>query len=118
MPTTTTSIRLGDELKQRVAAAAQRSGKTPNAFIVDAITTTVEQAELQADFDRVSDARWEEVSRTGKTISLAAADEYLSARARGEKPLKPRARSSVALAKAVKPADSASAVRSGRKVRP
>lgn len=44
MPTTT--IRLEDDLKARVAAAAEREGKTAHAFILDAIAQTVEQTEL------------------------------------------------------------------------
>ena len=43
---TTTTIRLDDDLKSRVAAAARREGKTAHAFILEAIAQTVEQAEL------------------------------------------------------------------------
>jgi predicted transcriptional regulator len=114
---TTTSIRLDEELKERIASAAQRSGKTPNAFIVDAITETVEQAELQADFDRVSDERWGEIARTGKTVPLADADAYLAARARGERPARPRSRPSTILARAIRTAGTALPKKAGSKAR-
>ncbi|MEP7302164.1 MAG: hypothetical protein ABI699_11590 [Caldimonas sp.] len=52
---TTTTIRLGNELNARVAAAAAPEGKTAHAFILDAIALTVEQAEMDEGFRRVSE---------------------------------------------------------------
>ncbi|MEO8247845.1 MAG: CopG family transcriptional regulator [Burkholderiales bacterium] len=85
----TTTIRIEDDLKDRVGAAAQRAGKTAHAFIVDAIARTVEQAELDADFHAVADKRWAKILATGKTVSLDEASAYLEARSRGERPLRP-----------------------------
>jgi len=51
---TTTTIRIEDDLKARVAAAAERAGKTAHAFILDAIAQTVEQAELDHECHRVA----------------------------------------------------------------
>ena len=55
---TTTTIRLEGDLKARVAAAAEREGKTAHAFILDAIAQTVEQAEVDEEFRRVATERW------------------------------------------------------------
>lgn len=41
----TTTMRLSDDLKARVTAAAKRSGVTAHAFIVGAIATKTELAE-------------------------------------------------------------------------
>jgi predicted transcriptional regulator len=90
MPTTT--IRIGDDLKVRLAAAADRAGKTAHAFILDAIAQTVEQVELDDDFHRVADERWAKVLATGKTVPWADAKTYLEARSRGERARKPPAR--------------------------
>ena len=54
----TTTIRIEDDLKARVAAAAQRAGKTAHAFILDAISQTVEQVELDNAFSTLADQRW------------------------------------------------------------
>ena len=89
---TTTTIRIENDLKARVAAAAERSGKTAHAFILDAIARTVEQAELDEEFHRVADERWAKVLATGKTVPWDAARAYLEARARGERVRKPAAR--------------------------
>jgi predicted transcriptional regulator len=87
--TMTTTIRIDDNLKARVAAAAARAGKTAHAFILDAIAQTVAQAELDAAFHRVADERWAKVLATGKTVPWNEAKAWLEARSRGERPRKP-----------------------------
>jgi predicted transcriptional regulator len=74
---TTTTIRLEDDLKARVAAAAEREGKTAHAFILDAIAQTVEQAELDEEFQRIAEERWTQVLATGKTVPWDHATAYL-----------------------------------------
>ena len=74
---TTTTIRIEDDLKARVAAAAERAGKTAHAFILDAIAQTVEQVELDEAFHRVADERWAKVLATGKTVPWDDDKAYL-----------------------------------------
>ena len=88
----TTTLRIDDELKVRITSAAQRAGKTAHAFILDAVTQTVEQAEHDDEFHRIADARWAKILATGKAVPLADAQAYLEARARGERPANPAAR--------------------------
>lgn len=89
---TTTTIRIEGSLKTRVAAAAERAGKTAHAFIVDAIAQTVEQVELDEELHRVADQRWAKVLATGKTVSWTDARAYLEVGAQGNRPAKPIAR--------------------------
>nr|WP_315208961.1 CopG family transcriptional regulator [uncultured Albidiferax sp.] len=88
----TTTIRIEDDLKARVAAAAMQAGKTAHAFILDAIAQTVEQAELDNAFHAVADARWAQIRATGNTVPWDEAKAYLAARAAGERPARPKAR--------------------------
>jgi len=88
----TTTIRIEDELKARVAAAAQRAGKTAHAFILDAISQTVEQVELDNAFNATAEQRWANIQSTGKTVPWEDAKAYLAARARSEPARKPAAR--------------------------
>lgn len=88
----TTTIRIEADLKTRVAAAAEREGKSPHAFIVDAIARQVEQAELDDEFHRLADARWSSVLASGKTVPWDKARAYLAARARGAEARRPTAR--------------------------
>ena len=88
----TTTIRLDEELKARVTAAAKRAGKTAHAFIVDAIAQNVEQAEMEDQFHGVADERWAKIVATGKAVPWEEARAYLEARAQGERAAKPRPR--------------------------
>lgn len=88
----TTTIRIDEELKSRVAVAAQRAGKTAHAFIVDAIARTVEQAEIDEAFDRIADDRWAALLANGKSVAWPDAKTWLDARVRGEQPRRPAAR--------------------------
>ena len=85
----TTTIRIEDDLKARVTAAAERAGKTAHAFIVEAIQQTVEQVELDEEFHRVADERWAKLLATGKTLPWDDAKAYLEARAQGDRPRRP-----------------------------
>jgi predicted transcriptional regulator len=88
----TTTIRLDDEMKDRIAAAAERTGKTTHAFILDAIAQTVEQAELDTEFHRIADERWANLLATGKTVPWTEAAAYLQSRSKGVKARKPPAK--------------------------
>ena len=87
----TTTIRIEDALKLRVAVAAEIAGKTPHAFILDAIAATVEQVELETEFDSIAERRWASIVATGKTVPWEAARQHLLARSRGERPQRPAA---------------------------
>ena len=88
----TTTIRIADDLKARIAAAAERAGKTTHAFILDAIAQTVEQVEQDEAFHRVADERWARILARGKTVPWEDAKAWLEARSRGKPPRKPVAR--------------------------
>ncbi len=88
----TTTIRLEEELKARVAAAAERAGKTTHAFILDAISDTVERAEHDNELHALAEARWANIVATGETVPWTGAKAYLEARAAGKRPARPRAR--------------------------
>lgn len=88
----TTTIRVDDDLRARISAAAERAGKTAHAFILDAIAQRVEQDEQDEAFHRVADERWAKVLATGKTVPWDDAKAWLEARSRGERPRKPAVR--------------------------
>ncbi|SDH81392.1 ribbon-helix-helix protein, CopG family [Variovorax sp. OV700] len=90
MPTTT--IRLEDELRARIAAAAARSGRSSHAFILDALSDMVERSELDEELHRIADKRWAALQRTGESVAWEDAAAYLKARAAGQKPRRPTAR--------------------------
>lgn len=88
----TTTIRLPDDLKARIAAAAKRAGTTPHGFILEAIAEKTEQAERRADFDTVAEGRYAGIVATGKTIPWQEMRGYLEARVAGKATKRPVAR--------------------------
>lgn len=88
----TTTIRLPDDLKARIATAAERAGTTSHNFILQAIAEKTEQEERRADFDEEADRRYAEIAASGKTIPWESMRTYLEARASGKKPVRPKAR--------------------------
>ena len=90
MPTTT--IRLEDDLKERVAAAAERSGRTSHAFILDAIARTVEQDEFDHSLQALAETRWQKFVKTGESVAWEDAKRHVEARAAGKTSTRPVAR--------------------------
>lgn len=90
MPTTT--IRIDESLKVRIAAAAKRAGKTPHGFIVDTIAATVEHDETEDACDRLAEERWADFLTTGESVGWDEVKTWLEAQARGESPDWPRSR--------------------------
>jgi predicted transcriptional regulator len=89
---TTTTIRLPDELKARVAEAARRAGTTAHAFILEAIAEKTAQQELRADFDALAEERYSGIVASGNTIPWQEMRRYLAARMAGETASQPVAR--------------------------
>ena len=79
------TIRIEDNLKERIAAAADRLRKTPHAFVLDAIAQSVEHTELDDVFHRVAEKRWANLLATGKSVLWEEAKAWIEARSRGER---------------------------------
>ena len=85
----TTTIRLSDELKVRVADAAKRAGTTAHGFILEAIAEKTEQAERRADFDAVAEVRYADIVSSGKAIPWSEMRKYLETRGAGKEVKRP-----------------------------
>jgi predicted transcriptional regulator len=88
----TTTIRLPEDLKARVAAVAKRVGKTPHSFILEAVAEKAEQEERRNDFDELADKRLARIVETGKTIPWTDMRRYLEDRLAGKAPRRPTPR--------------------------
>ena len=77
----TTTIRIDDDLKARMAEAAARAGKTAHGFILDAIAQTVGQSEQDLALQALADARWGTLLATQQTVGWDETKAYLRQRA-------------------------------------
>jgi predicted transcriptional regulator len=88
----TTTIRLPDELKARLATAAERHGVTTHGFILEALADRAEQEERREDFHATAERRWEAFLETGLAVPWSEMRQYMLDRAAGKSPAKPVAR--------------------------
>lgn len=85
----TTTIRLTEELKERVARAAQSAGTTAHSFILEAIADKADLVERRTGFHAEAQARLGKLTATGKTVGWADMRRYLQERASGQAALRP-----------------------------
>lgn len=88
----TTTIRLPEDLKARVAAAAERAGTTSHSFIIEAIAEKADLAEHRADFHDVAEKRYAKLVASGKTIPWEKMRRFLEEKTRKKKMAKKRSR--------------------------
>jgi predicted transcriptional regulator len=90
MPTTT--VRLPDDLKDRIARAAERAGTTSHAFILDAIAERVDAEERRNEFHEAAEDRYARIVASGETIPWSEMRTYLEDRVGGKQSTRPAAR--------------------------
>lgn len=88
----TTTIRLSDALKARIARAAEAAGTTSHNFILEAIAEKAEQAERRADFHVLADQRYAQFLENGESIPWEDARAWLKQRLNGKRVKRPAAR--------------------------
>ena len=88
----TTTLKLSEKLKARIAVVASRTGRSAHAFMVEAIERETGLAERRRRF--IADARAAErdLLRTGLGHEADEVHAYLEARAKGQATLRPKPR--------------------------
>ena len=88
----TTTIRLPQDLKARVVAAAKRAGTTAHSFILEAIAEKTDEEERRSDFHDAAEKRYSRIAASGKTIPWGEMRTYLENRIAGKKARRPVAK--------------------------
>ncbi len=88
----TTTIRLPQDLKERIARAAERAGTTAHGFILEAIAEKTEQEERRGEFRDTAERRYAAIVASGKTVPWSEMRRHLERRLSGEKSAKPKSR--------------------------
>ena len=86
----TTSLKLTDDLKRRVAQAASESGASPHAFMISAIEQATVATEQRASFIAEAKLARAETIESGKGFEAHQVHDYLKSKAAGKKTTKPR----------------------------
>src|SRR5688572_17341418 len=88
--TTTTSLKLPDELKEKISTLAQGVAQTPHAYMVEAIAEKVARDEKRRSFLDDAKKSQEEVERTGTVYAHDDVMRWFLAKAKGKPARKPR----------------------------
>ena len=88
----TTTIRLPQDLKERIARAAKRTGSTAHSFILEAIAEKTDQEERRGEFQDTAEQRYAEILTSGKTVPWSEMRRYLQRRLTGNKTARPKPR--------------------------
>lgn len=88
----TITIRLADELKFRVAAAAKQMGATSHQFILEAIAEKIDLAEDRAALHAMADQRYAQFLESGESIPWEELRAYMKDRLAGKSVKRPVAR--------------------------
>jgi predicted transcriptional regulator len=89
MPVSTT-LKLPERLKKRLGPLAKSAGKTPHAWMIEALETQATLAEKRRAFIADARAAEKEVEKTGVVYRADDVHRYIRARAAGKKSLRPK----------------------------
>ena len=87
---TTTSLKLPDELKERIADLTRGVAQTPHAYMVEAIAQKVGRDEMRRSFIESAQRSQEQFERTGIAYRAEDVHRYILGKAAGGSPRKPR----------------------------
>lgn len=90
MPAVT--LKLPHELKARINDLAAANGKSPHAFMVDALTAQIGREESRNAFVASALVARQEVAKYGQVMEAADVHKWLLTRAEGGRAARPRAR--------------------------
>jgi len=86
----TTTLKLPDSLKKRIAPLADAAGKTPHAWMVDALEAQADMAEKRKAFYGEARSRLAEFGRNGIAYRAADIHRYFGALVAGRKVKRPK----------------------------
>ena len=85
-----TTLKLTDQLKRRVVAAARAAEKSPHAFMLEAIEQQTRLDEQRRSFVADAVRAAGEATRTGEVFAAADVHRYLKAKLSGRKVARPK----------------------------
>lgn len=86
----TTTLKIPDALKVRIADAAQQAGKSAHAFMVEALETETRRAEMRRDFINSALKAEQDIVRYGEVYAMDAVHRYFNDKLAGKSPKRPK----------------------------
>ena len=86
----TTTLKLPEQLKTRIVPLAEAAGKSPHAWMIEALEQRVEQSEAYAAFVAEALEAEQEMQRTGEVYAMEDVHQYLLDKLDGKPVKRPR----------------------------
>ena len=88
--TTSTTLKLPEQLRARIAPLAEAAGKSPHAWMVEALEAQATLAEARRAFIEQAAAAAAEIDAGAPLFAMEDVHAYIAARAQGKRPQRPR----------------------------
>jgi predicted transcriptional regulator len=88
--TTSTTLKLPDELRARIAALAEADGKTSHAYMVEALQEKADRAERRRDYLAAGTKALHEYERTGIAYAMEDVERYILGIVAGKRLSRPK----------------------------
>jgi predicted transcriptional regulator len=89
MPTPTT-LKVPDDLRAKLARHAEAEGKTPHAYMLEALREKVDRADRRREYLAAGAASMREYEKTGVAYAMEDVGRYILGIAAGKKPVRPK----------------------------
>ena len=89
MPSTSTTLKLPEKLKARIARLAKQSGQSPHSLMLRALEREVSREERMRDFVRAAMASDAAAEAGGAVYRVEDVHAWMERLAKGEKPPRP-----------------------------
>jgi len=87
---TPTTLKLPDDLRARLAAQAEAEGKSPHAYMVEALREKADRADRRREYLSAGAVAMREYERTGIAYAMEDVEQYILGIAAGRKPRRPK----------------------------
>ena len=87
---TPTTLKVPDDLRTRLAEQAEAEGKTPHAYMLEALREKADRADRRRDYLSAGAAALGEYERTGIAYAMEGVEQYILGVAAGKKLRRPK----------------------------
>ena len=90
MPSYPTTLKLPEDLRERLVAQAEAEGKSAHAYMLEALREKADRAERRREYLEAGEAALREYERTGIAYAMEDVEKYILGIAAGSKPRRPK----------------------------
>ena len=90
MPPSPTTLKLPEDLRERLLAQAEAEGKSAHAYMLEALREKADRTDRRREYLEAGAAALQEYERTGIAYAMEDVEKYILGIAAGKKPRRPK----------------------------